>query len=75
MTKKGGTEYIMTNREAIEYIERECRTCKGFYAPKMSVLQPQKIALNQSDLLFLPYKNERNEKKDVSVAVTKIALS
>ncbi len=24
----------MTNREAIEYIERECHTCKGFYAPE-----------------------------------------
>ena len=24
----------MTNREAIEYIERECQTCKGFYAPE-----------------------------------------
>lgn len=24
----------MTNREAIEYIERECKTCKGFYAPE-----------------------------------------
>ena len=25
MAKKGETEYIMTNREAIEYIEREAR--------------------------------------------------
>lgn len=24
----------MTNREAIEYIELECHTCKGFYAPE-----------------------------------------
>lgn len=65
----------MTNREAIEYIERECQTCKGFYAQKMNVLLFHRIALNQSDLSFLPYKNERNGKKAVSIAVAKIALN
>lgn len=28
----------MTNREAIEYIERECHTCKGFMPQKKNVL-------------------------------------
>lgn len=34
--------------------------------PKMNVLLFHRIALNQSDLPFLPYKNERNGKKAVT---------
>jgi hypothetical protein len=39
---------------------------------KMNVLLFHRIALNQSDMPFLPYKNERNGEKAVSIAVTKI---
>lgn len=36
--------------------------------PKMNVLPFQGIALNQSDLPFLPYKNERRG-NDVAISV------
>lgn len=36
---------------------------RGFMPQKMNVLLFHRIALNQSDLPFLPYKNERNGEK------------
>jgi hypothetical protein len=39
---------------------------------KMNVLLFHRIALNQSDSPFLPYKNERNEKKAVTISATNI---
>lgn len=52
----------MTNREAIEYIERECHTCKGFYAPENEcVAVPQDCF--ESKRLAISALQEREERE------------
>lgn len=52
----------MTNREAIEYIERECQTCKGFYAPENECIAiPQDCF--ESKRLAISALQEREERE------------
>lgn len=52
----------MTNREAIEYIEQECQTCKGFYAPENEcVAVPQDCF--ESKRLAISALQEREERR------------
>lgn len=52
----------MTNREAIEYIERECHTCKGFYAPENECIAVPQDCF-ESKRLAISALQEREERE------------
>ena len=53
----------MTNREAIEYIERECHTCKGFYAPENECIGvPQDCFESKRLAIFALQEREERER-------------
>lgn len=52
----------MTNREAIEYIERECHTCKGFYAPENECIAVPQHCF-ESKRLAISALQEREERR------------
>ena len=52
----------MTNREAIEYIERECHTCKGFYAPENECIAVPQDCF-ESKRLAISALQERGERE------------
>ena len=52
----------MTNREAIEYIERECHTCKGFYAPENECIAVPQDCF-ESKRLAISALQEREERR------------
>lgn len=52
----------MTDREAIEYIERECHTCKGFYAPENECIAVPQDCL-ESKRLAISALQEREERE------------
>lgn len=54
----------MTNREAIEYIERECHTCKGFYAPENECIAVPQDCF-ESKRLAISALQEREEREGV----------
>lgn len=53
----------MTNREAIEYIERECHTCKGFYAPENECIAVSRDCF-ESKRLAISALQEREEREE-----------
>lgn len=52
----------MTNREAIEYIERECHTCKGFYAPENECIAVPQDCFESKRLAISALEREEREK-------------
>jgi hypothetical protein len=52
----------MTNREAIEYIERECKTCKGFYAPENECIAVPQDCFESKRLAISALEREEREK-------------
>lgn len=57
----------MTNKEAIEYIERECQTCKGFYAPENECIAVPKDCF-ESKRLAISAIQEREEREELGIA-------
>lgn len=53
----------MTNREAIEYIEQECHTCKGFYAPENECIAVPQDCF-ESKRLAISALQEREEREE-----------
>lgn len=64
----------MTNREAIEYIERECHTCKGFYAPENECIAVPQDCFESKRLAIsaLQEREERERPMSVSAESSKI---
>lgn len=52
----------MTNREAIEYIERECKTCKGFYAPENECIAVPQDCFESKRLAICALEREERRK-------------
>lgn len=52
----------MTNREAIEYIERECHTCKGFYAPENECIAVPQDCFESKRLAISALEREERRK-------------
>lgn len=52
----------MTNREAIEYIERECKTCKGFYAPENECIAVPQDCFESKRLAISALEREERRK-------------
>lgn len=52
----------MTNREAIEYIERECHTCKGFYAPENECIAVPQDCFESKRLVISALEREERRK-------------
>lgn len=52
----------MTNREAIEYIERECKTCKGFYAPENECIAVPQDCFESKRLTISALEREERRK-------------
>lgn len=52
----------MTNREAIEYIERECHTCKGFYAPENECIAVPQDCFESKRLAISALEREEGRK-------------
>ena len=52
----------MTNREAIEYIERECQTCKGFSAPENECVAISRDCFESKRLAISALEREERRK-------------
>lgn len=52
----------MTNREAIEYIERGCQTCKGFYAPENECIAVPQDCFESKRLAISALEREERRK-------------
>ncbi len=52
----------MTNREAIEYIERECHACKGFYAPENECIAVPQVCFESKRLAISALEREERRK-------------
>lgn len=61
----------MTNREAIEYIERECKTCKGFYAPENECIAVPQDCFESKRLAISALEREERRKGCDGVIIEK----
>lgn len=61
----------MTNREAIEYIERECQTCKGFYAPENECVAVPQDCFESKRLAISALEREERRKGCDGVIIEK----
>lgn len=61
----------MTNREAIEYIERECHACKGFYAPENECIAVPQDCFESKRLAISALEREERRKGCDGVIIEK----
>lgn len=57
----------MTNREAIEYIERECHTCKGFYAPENECIAVPQDCFESKRLAISALQEREERERDIEM--------